>query len=77
MWLGLRVTRPARLSVGGLAARPAPGTLFLVGKRHGLALAFGVVFAAFGTLGAVSGSAAAMVLLFAGLILVAVGVDRI
>lgn len=48
-----------------------------MGKRHGLALAFGVVFAALGTLGAMTGSAAAMVLLFAGLILVAVGVDRV
>lgn len=47
-----------------------------VGARHGLALAAGVFFAALGTLGSMAGSALWMVVLFAGLILVAVGVDR-
>jgi hypothetical protein len=58
-----------------LAAPRIQGTLGLVKARRGLALAYGVVFAAVGTIGAMAGSALAMVVLFAGLILIAVGAD--
>jgi hypothetical protein len=44
--------------------------------RRALTLAFGTMLGAFGLLGAISGSSGGMIILFAGLILLAVGVDR-
>jgi hypothetical protein len=44
--------------------------------RRSLTVAVGIFLTALGTLGAMAGSLGSMVALFAGLILVAIGVDR-